>query len=140
MNKLNIYLSGATKHVDEDFQNWRSKCFEFIFDGFYTNINFINPIGYFDYTHHPPKTEKQCLDLFMWMVEKSDLVLINLDDSDKSIGTGMEVEHAYCHNIPIIAFGKNKDTWYNWIETRASAVFDILGDAIEYINDYYGNM
>lgn len=142
MKKLNVYLSGATKYVDDSFQNWRSDCIEIEMyglgcSGIYTKLNFINPIAYFNYTHNKPKTEKQCINLFMWLVDKSDILLLNLDDSDKSIGTGMEIEHAFCRGIPIIAFGKNPDTWYNWAEERATVIFDDLEDAVMYINDYY---
>ena len=137
MNKLRIYLSGATKNVDEKFQDWRNKCLEFWDDGFYPGLKFINPISYFNYTNKQPVSDKQCLDLFMWQVEQCDVLLVNLDCSDKSIGTAMEIEHAFCNNKPIIAFGKNKHTWYNWIVERASVVFNSLDEAVEYINNTY---
>lgn len=49
----------------------------------------------------------------------------------------MEVEHAYCNNIPIIAFGEKDETWYSWIVERASVIFDSLEEALCYIDDYY---
>ena len=140
MNKLKVYLSGSVKNVDINFQTWRDKCFESEENGFYPDIKFIDPINYFNYTDKQPLTDKQCLDLFMWLVEKSDIILVNLDNSDKSVGTAMEVEHAFCNNIPIIAFGKDKDTWYNWIVERAIVVFKNLEYAIEYIDNTYANV
>ena len=140
MNKLKIYLSGATKLVDEDFQTWRDKCLEFEENGFYPDIKFIDPISYFNYTNKQPRTDKQCLDLFMWMVEKSDILLINLDNSDISCGSVAEVEHAYCNNIPIIGFGNNQKTWYSWAKERCSITFDCLEDSINYINITYGSI
>lgn len=141
MNGLKIYLSSATKQVDKEFQDWRTKCVNFWHEaGVYYDLDFINPIAYFNYTDKLPKTDKQCLDLFMWMIDKSDVLLINLDHSDSSIGAAMEVEHAYCKGIPIIAFGKKKDTWYNWVVERVSIVFDSLDDAVDYINNTYGKV
>lgn len=138
MNSLRVYLSGATKCVNEEFQDWRNICVKFWHDsGIYHDLDFINPISYFNYTDKQPKTDKQCLDLFMWQIDNSDVLLVNLDHSKLSIGTAMEVEHAYCNNIPIIAFGKKKDTWYNWIVERASVVFDSLEEAVCYINSSY---
>lgn len=139
MNKLNVYLSGATKHMSNEFQNWRYKCLIRQENGFY-DLNFIDPISHFNYTNKQPKTEKQCLDLFMWLVEKSDILLCNLDHSESSIGTAMEVEHASCNNIPIIAFGKKETTWYNWIVERCSVVFDDLDEAVNYISITYGSI
>ena len=140
MNKLKIYLSGATKNVDNDFQSWRSRCTMLRQNGYYTNLEFIDPISYFNYTKKKPKTEKQCLDLFMWQVEQCDVLLCNLDYSNISCGTNMEVEHAYCNNIPIIAFGSKPETWYQWAETRSTAIFEDLDEAIEYINKYYAKV
>lgn len=140
MKKLNIYLSGATKNVCEDFQDWREKCFNFYLNGYYPKLNFVNPISHFNYTDKLPKTDKQCLDFFMWQIEHCDLLLLNLDQSKISCGSCMEVEHAFCNGIPIIAFGNKPDTWYNWAEIRSSVIFDTLEEAVTYINDSYGNI
>ena len=137
MSKLKVYLSGSTKNVSEDFQEWREDCKRYSNDGFYDDLQFIDPISYFNYTNKQPMTDKQCLDLFMYQVEHCDVILVNLDHSEFSLGTAIEVEHAFCHNIPIIAFGCKKGTWYNWLEIRASVVFRSLSNALNYINDYY---
>ena len=138
--KLNVYLSGSIKNVDLSFQNWRDKCIEIKGKGFYPCIKFVDPNSYFNYTDKLPKTDKQCLDLFMWLVDKCDVLLCNLDQSEKSCGTCMEIEHAFCHGIPIIAFGSNPNSWYSWAETRSSIIFDSLEDAIDYIYLSYTNI
>ena len=139
-NKLNVYLSGAIKCVNENFQNWRDECSVIEENGFCAEINFVDPNSYFNYTDKLPKTDKQCLDLFMWLVDKCDILLCNLDQSEMSCGTCMEIEHAYCHGIPIISFGSNTNTWYSWAETRSSVIFDTLEEAIEYIYMSYTNI
>lgn len=141
MNKnLNVYLSGSIKNVDLSFQNWRDKCLEIEENGFFAGLKFVDPNSHFNYTNKKPKTDKQCLDLFMWLVDNCEILLVNLDESDKSCGTCMEIEHAYCHGIPIIAFGSNPNTWYSWAETRSSVIFDTLEEAIDYIYLSYTNI
>ena len=140
MDKLNIYLSGCTKNIEEGFQSWRTYCKTISHNGYYTNLNFIDPISYFNYTDKQPKTDKQCLDLFMWQIENCDIILLNLDYSNKSCGAVMEVEHAFCKNIPVIAFGEKPETWYNWAGTRSTVIFDTLDKAIDYIYDTYAKV
>ena len=140
MNKLKVYLSGSVKHTSEDFQSWRTRCQMLSYNGYYTNLDFIDPNSYFNYTNKQPTTDKQCLDLFMWQVKQCDVVLCNLDYSNISIGTSMEVEHAYCHGIPIIGFGEKVETHYPWIKERCSVILKDLDEAIDYINDTYAKV
>lgn len=137
MDSLKVYLSGATRNVNGDFQYWRNRCHTLHKNGYFTNLEFVDPINFFNYTNKIPKTEKQCLDLFMWQIERCDVVLINLDYSIISVGSMAEVEHAFCNNIPVIGFGEKKNTWYNWCEERCSVVFDDLDTAIEYLSNSY---
>lgn len=136
--KLNVYLSGAVAKVPDNFQQWRDQCLDYA--QYYTNLKFIDPNTYFNYTDKLPDTDKQCQDLFIWMIDKCDVMLVNLDDSYRSVGTGMEVEHAFCNNIPIIGFGNYEATWYPWVGSRVSAVFEDLEDAIHYISHSYGTI
>ena len=140
MNKLKIYLSGSVKQVNDNFQSWRKECMSIKHNAFYDELEFIDPINYFNYSDNQPKTDKQCLDFFMWLIDKSDVLLVNLDYSDSSCGTCMEIEHAFCNNIPIVSFGERPDTWYNWAETRSTVIFDTLEEAVDYIYMYYGKV
>lgn len=137
MKKLKVYLAGAIKNADLDFQNWREECCSRIE---YGRIDFIDPNEYFNYHSKLPMTNRQCRDFFMNCIERCDLLLINLDYSDSSCGSCMEAEHALCRNIPIIGFGEKKDTWYDWLKCYPSVIFDTLDEALEYINEYYGTI
>lgn len=141
MNKLKIYLSSAMQNVEENFQSWRSTCQMLRQNGYYTNLEFVDPINYFNYIRKQPKTDGQCLDFLMWQIDHCDVLLVNLDYSNSSCGAAMEVEHAYCNNIPIIAYGTKPNTWYNWIRARSSTdIFSDLEDAIDYIHNSYGKV
>lgn len=138
MDKLKVYLSGAIKKTSNEFQSWRDQCFDY--NQYYNNLKFIDPNRYFNYTNKLPQTERQCLDLFMYQVEQSDILLVNLDHSCVSCGTLAEIEHAFCHNIPIIGFGKITDSWYKWASERCSVIFRELEMAISYISNSYGTV
>lgn len=138
MNKLNIYLSGAIKNASYEFQTWREYCFDSVLSGFFSNLSIIDPNRFFNYTDKWPETDKQCMELFMYLLKKSDVLLVNLDYSDCSVETGMEVQYALCNNIPIIAFGEEPETWYKWVEISAAVILEDAEEALEYINNSYG--
>lgn len=140
MRKLKVYLSGATKNVSTDFQSWRQMCLDCEKHGMFSVLSFIDPLQYFNYEKKQPLTDKQCMNFFMWQIEQSDVLLVNLDDSKMSVGTLGEVEHAYCHNKPIIGFGSHPDTWYNWTKERCDIVLNNLDDALNYLDDFYGKV
>ena len=74
MSKLRVYMSSATKKVNKKFQDWRTLCTSVWGEaGVYTDLQFINPIAYFNYTEKQPKTDKQCLDLFMYQIDHCDV-------------------------------------------------------------------
>ena len=137
-NKINVYLSGAIKNVDAEFQDWRGYSSDSILYGFYPHLSVLDPNKFFNYTDRQPKTDKQCMDLFMYLLKKCDVLLVNLDQSNCSVGTGMEVEYALCNNIPIIAFGNKPETWYKWVEISAAVILEDVEEALEYINNSYG--
>lgn len=71
----------------------------------------------------------------MSMIDRSDLVIVNLNDSDSSVGTGQELEHAVCKNIPIVGFGT--ENIYPWEEEDCQVVFEDLYECVNYVVEYY---
>lgn len=140
MEVFNIYTSGATKHISKEVSyEWRKntkKCLEQQGISNYKVKVFI-PNDYFCYITKEPKTEKQCQDYFLYKVCKSDLLLVNIDNTENSVGTGMEVQTAKMLGIPVIGFGSKK--YYQWIKDSCEVVFETLGETIDYIVDYYLN-
>ncbi len=67
-----------------------------------TMLTYLFQVNLFNYDTLLPKTEKQCMNYFLHKVSKSDLLLVNLDNSNSSVGTGMEVQKAFDTGIPII--------------------------------------
>lgn len=138
MDKLNIYLAGACKHLADEGAGWRNEAVKKIntiaeWDG--KSVNVINPIKYFSYNANKHKTHRQVKDFYMYKIRTSDVVLVNLNDSDMSVGTGQELQAAVMYGIPIVGFGT--ENIYPWLEVDCQVVFDSLTVAIDYIRDYY---
>lgn len=137
MELYQIYTSGATKHVDkEQSLNWRMEAKNFLENNETKyKIDVFVPETYFNYETLPPINNRQCQTHFIHRVKTSKLMLVNLDNSDRSVGTGMEVQCAVDHDIPVIGFGT--ENIYPWISDDCHIVFDDLYKALVYIRDYY---
>jgi nucleoside 2-deoxyribosyltransferase len=134
-----VYLAGACKNIPDEGREWRLKATRDLrYRGVNRNcdINIINPLYYFSYSENRHQSHKQVKMFYLDRIRHCDLVLVNLDDSDSSVGTGMEVQCAVDNNIPVIGFGTKN--MYPWIsEVDCQATFPRMEEAIEYIGEYY---
>ena len=139
METIKVYLAGACKHLDDEGAEWRERATKMLEQAAEWNeikVKVINPLEYFSYAENKHKTHRQVKGVYMNKVKKSDVVLVSLDDSDKSVGTGQEVQFAVDHNIPVIGFGKTN--MYPWIsDVDCTVSFDTITEAIDHIRDCY---
>ena len=136
-NKFRIYTSGAMKNISTQLADkWRYKIAEFLWREDADASVFI-PSEYFGYEEKRHKTESQMMDYFLHEVELSDLMILNLDHSSFSVGTGMEVCHAHDYNIPIIGYKETGEDVYPWCEIMCTVVFTDMEEMLEYIKTYY---
>ena len=133
--KLQIYASGSEKNAPEGFTSWRDELKKMTI--WYNQLLVLDPMMHFNYTNKPPKTTRQCSNYFMWMIDQCDVLLVNLDHSDVSVGTGCEVQHGSDNHKPIIGFGVKPETWYEWTSDKCDVIFDTMEEAIEYIVEHY---
>ena len=82
-------------------------------------------------------------------VREADLVLVNLKDLDKSLGTSDEIFYAYMRGIPVIGFLETEDelsetevqeTVHPWKYEQIDRIEtgeDAMAKAITYIIGYY---
>lgn len=124
-----IYLSGASKNIADEGQGWRDKAEELL------DCEVFNPNKHYNYSTLVPSSDKACMSLFFYHLATSDIILVNLDDTDKSVGTGFELGFALSHSKQIIGFG-NKNT-YGWAVEACDYVADDLEAAAEYIRIHY---
>lgn len=136
---VKIYLAGACKNVSDEGVSWRNDAtimLQQIAEWCGKEITIIDPTKYFSYSANKHKSQKQVKEFFINKISKCDLVLVNLNDSDSSVGTGQETQAARMMHIPIIGFGtKNIYPWIQEVDCEVS--FDSMHEAVDYIRDYY---
>jgi len=71
-------------------------------------------------------------------LHKTDVLILNLQDMDKSPGTLFEIYYAFLNHIPVIAFGKN-ELYDMQPHVRASITmkFDDIDQIVKYIKNMY---
>ena len=132
---MKIYLAGASKCLKDEGNGWRTDCEELV-EQLDWDINVINPNTFFNYSTMQPDTTKQCRTCLLHHVKTSNVILCNLDYTQHSPGSGMEIGVAHTLGIPIIGFGKGIQM-YDWIEEMCDCVFDSMGEALSYVYSYY---
>lgn len=134
-----IYLAGACKNVPDEGREWRERATKMLVqsaDWQSSEIKIINPLDFFSYGEQKHKSHKQVKNFYLDKIRHCDVILVNLDNSAESVGTGMEVQCASENRIPIIGFGTQNI--YPWIsEVDCQVTFDTMTGAIDYIRDYY---
>ena len=81
-------------------------------------------------------TAKQTKNFYIkYLIANSDLILVNLNNTENSVGTGQELQYAVDKGIPVIGFGKQNV--YEWLPEDCDVVFDTLEEAVDYIINYY---
>lgn len=135
-----IYLAGACRGLPDEGGGWRREV-EVWFDGFLDlfpelKIRLYNPLYYFPRNNNDSISSKQIKNFYLhYVIKKSDLVLVNLNNTQYSVGTGQELQYAVDHNVPVIGFGK--DDVYEWLPEDCDVVFDTMYEALNYIVDFY---
>ncbi|MCM1045263.1 MAG: nucleoside 2-deoxyribosyltransferase [Candidatus Gastranaerophilales bacterium] len=146
MNR-SVYLAGAmscyfnTKRHDYPKQ-WREDVKQYVKEH-YEGINIISPTDFYEVGKNDHKSESEVIRFDLRMVRESDVVLVNLRDLDKSLGTSDEIFYAFIKGKPIIGFLEDEEEYKNihpWkieqidrIETGKRAI----KNALEYIYSYY---
>lgn len=144
--RLKIYAAGAMSGLSlDEMIEWRervrsllNKCSELKENPEY-EIDFINPAKYYNTEINNHKTEKEA---FIWdlnHVRTSDIIVVNLNGLNTSIGTSIEIYEAWKNNIPIVAFGNDeiyKDI-HPWLKECITRVDSNEISLCNYIYDFY---
>lgn len=139
MSTTRIYLAGRCKGLDDEGKSWRKKATEALYQAASwkeSRISVIDPLDYFSYKEQNNKSHKQVKNYYMSRIRKCDIILVNLEGTNESIGTAQEVQFAVDNNVVVIGFNAGKG--YPWIEeVDCQVVFQTLFEAVDYIRDYY---
>nr|WP_024835537.1 nucleoside 2-deoxyribosyltransferase [Clostridium sp. 12(A)] len=152
-----VWLCGASEKVSfENGNKWREDCAKW----FENNSEYFkawNPNNYYNYNQHLHKTDLEIIRFCDKHVEQADVILVNLKDIRKSVGSVSELAWGYSLKKPIVGFIED-DTFLDfhnckkveealrkeihpWVYEycgRIEAGFDARLDALEYIDKYYG--
>lgn len=127
-------------------EEWRETASEFL-ERYCYNAVAINPTKFYTYSEHLHKTDSEIFRFDLYNTRTSDLILVNLNDIRKSIGTVIELYEAYRDGIPIVGFADKelsvdamKLEFHPWIYEMVDRIEtgeDALYNALYYIKDYY---
>ena len=137
-NKIihNIFLSGCMSYwydnnKPELAENWRNQAIKRLGDKF----NIFNPCkNYYKNINYEPKGVVYQNIAYL---NKSDIILLNLDHIEDSPGTLFELYHSYLHNKPIISFGETPLLNQPHIHEAITMYFIDLESACDYIENMY---
>lgn len=103
------------------------------------NVRVINPVDYYSLDVKRHQTELEPMKYDLARVRESDLVVVNLEGLNTSIGSIIECYEAYKNNIPVLAFGKNDDypELHPWVQCCITRHDKNYRECINYISDFY---
>ena len=144
MKELIIYECGAMSNCKsfEEMNGWRvylKTAINKVAENVGAKVKVINPCDYYrlDIIRHQSETEVFKFDLSK--VKESDLVVVNLEGLNTSIGSIIECYEAFKRDIPVLAFGSNKDyeTLHPWVQCCITRHDKNYRECINYIRDFY---
>ena len=142
-NNLSIYLAGAMSSKSFDEMNtWRVEIKNMLthMASYYDcDVKVTNPIDYYNFKEKRHKSEKEVMQFDLSLVKKSDIVIVNLNGINTSIGTSMELYECYRSNIPVIAFGSDEEyeNAHPWIRECITRHESNMEDTATYIKEFY---
>lgn len=146
--KKQIYLAGALGcyTVDESYPyDWRDKVIEYFEMYLPDEFKCFDPTEHYRYYENKHKTEKEVMRYDLRALKNSDVVLVDLKNLHKSLGTSDEILYAYLHGIPVIGFYEsdseeeieNLHPWKIEQIDRIEIGKNAMSEAMDYIADYY---
>lgn len=149
MANIQIYLAGRMSGLSlDEATGWRREFAERY--AFHTDRlpNIFIPPYYFNYDMNSDAfTDMECFRFELRQLKKSDALVVNLKDIEKSIGTCQELMAAYLNDIPVVAFSTDmaSEEVYSkvhpWLLEEIDKVFTgetAIKDAADYVYVYYG--
>lgn len=105
MKETVIYLSGAMEAYDgtDKAKEWRERVKEF-FSIYCTNVRIISPVDFYSYDSNYHQSEFEVFRFDLRKTKEADVILVNLNDIRKSIGSVIELYEAYKNGSTIIGF------------------------------------
>lgn len=132
-----VYLAGCISYFYDTNQPqratvWRDKAVKYLND---INIKCFNPCDENPRCWTYP--QGGVLKQNYFYLQNSDIILVNLDMINDSVGSIWELSMAWKDYKPVIAFGKTPWLDRPHMNTLVDVWFKTLDEALEYISDMY---
>lgn len=143
MKELTIYEAGKMSGLNlQQMLTWRvelTKELEDVAEMVGVKVNAVNPVNYFNFVQKRHQTESEIMKFDLSKVKQSDIVIVNMDGLNTSIGTCIELYEAYKREIPVLAFGSNKlyEELHPWIQCCITRHDETYKETVNYIKDFY---
>ena len=143
-----IYTAGAMEAYanTNKAEEWRDDVKDF-FSKYSDNFKVINPTDFYKYGQNYHKSDNEVFRFDLRKVKNSDVILVNLNDIRKSIGSCIEVYEAHKSDIPVIGFLDEElpveaiinliRPWIYCCVDRIETGKDSMDRACRYIKEYY---
>lgn len=144
MKEYKIYTCGKMSGIPfEQQMQWRKSLEAFARDKYdgSDKIKFIHPPLYFNYEHMMHKTEREILDWEMMQLHECDIVVVNLEGIDSTVGSHMELGAVQGINrfgdkyIYVVGIGEDNNL-HPWIKETCNRIESNYSDAATYIIEY----
>ncbi len=140
-----IYTAGKMKGLSFSQQMWwRSSYEDLVLDyaekaGLKSPV-FVHPPNYYNYEENLHKSDREIFDWEMMQLRSADILVVNLNDIEESVGTIMEVSAAQTinrmgGNIFILGIGWS-ECLHPWIRDSCLRIEDGTEGAAKYTVDY----
>ncbi len=146
MKKYRIYTIGKMRGITLIQQMlWRNQIEEFIRANTDKKVEFIHPPLFYNYENKDYKSEREIKEWELAQIRNSDIVIVNLDEIDDSVGSHFELATVDAVNsfgnkhIFIIGYNPNKSECHPWIKESLHREESSVGDVARYIIDYLLN-
>lgn len=143
MKELVIYECGRMSGLTiQQMRAWRD-CFKAtitqVAENIGAKIKVCNPCDYYNFETIRHQSELEPMKFDLARVKESDLVVVNLEGLNISIGSIIECYEAWKNNIPVLAFGSKTDyeNLHPWIKCCITRVDEDYRECINYISDFY---
>lgn len=148
--EIKIYTCGRMKGTTyEEQMIWRKNIERLIYSRFSNSdkvntlrLSFVHPPNYYRYEEDYQKSEREIMEWELNQVRNSDILIVNTDGIEESVGSHFEMGVAWAMNhfgnkpISVIGINENNTELHPWIKESFLRVEDSLGDAADYIVDY----
>lgn len=132
-----IYLAGCMSYHYENSESQKAEHWRYIATERLKDIE----ISTFDPTLHYKTNYLYDSDLMVqqneYYLKKADIILVNLDDLDKSYGTIYELVYAHALEKPILAFGRTIIYEHSHLKHILQKCFGSLEGVLDFINTVY---